>query len=68
MRPWWFPGTREFLAISSTVIFVLAYVVPLVKSHINPQILDGLNDYQGAIILQWGLVMGYYFGTLTRKD
>lgn len=61
--PWWWPRMRDILAWLSTIIFAGSYVIPLIVGKTDPQILQMLNQYQGAIILQWGGMMGYYFGT-----
>ena len=61
--PWWWPRMRDILAWLSTIIFGGSYIIPLLHPKIDQQILQSLNDYQGAIILQWGGMMGYYFGT-----
>jgi hypothetical protein len=49
---------RDVLAAASTALIAAAFLIPLAMrgAAVDP-------DLKGAIILQWGLVMGYYFGT-----
>lgn len=61
-RPFWWPGMREVLAILSTllvalVLFVLVFV-PLTQANSG-----AVNQVVGAVILQWGAVMAFYFAT-----
>jgi hypothetical protein len=56
--PWWAPQMRDVLATSSTLLIGAAFLIPAAVPH---AVVD--QDLKGAIILQWGLVMGFYFGT-----
>lgn len=58
VAPWWWPSMRDILAVLSTLIFAAAYVAPMLNKAVTPD-----PDLKGAIILQWGLVMGWYFGS-----
>lgn len=57
---WWRPPMRDVLAVISTMLIAIAFLAPLFRSSTAAP-LD--PDLKGAILLQWGLVMGYYFGT-----
>ena len=52
------PETRDVLAVISTLLFGGAVLSPLYRSTfvIDPEL-------KGAIITQWALVMGWYFGS-----
>lgn len=56
--PCWWPQMRDVLAMASTALFAFAMIAPAV---IKGAAID--QELRGAIILQWGLVMGFYFGT-----
>jgi hypothetical protein len=56
------PDTRASLAYMSTMIFAIAFVLPWFAKP-PPEVQQAISQYSGAIILQWGGVMGYYFGT-----
>ena len=56
--PWWAPQMRDVLASGSTLLIGAAFLIPAAIPH---AVVD--QDLKGAIILQWGLVMGFYFGT-----
>lgn len=58
VMPWYRPAMRDVLAVASTALFGFALVAPAV---LHGAIID--QELKGAIVLQWGLVMGYYFGT-----
>lgn len=61
-KPFWWPETRDLMAICSTALFVFAYIVP--KYFTPPDAWkDIVTQMNGAVILQWGAVMSYYFGT-----
>lgn len=47
---------RNVLATASTALVGFALIAP--AFHV---VIDG--ELKGAVLLQWGLVMGYYFGT-----
>lgn len=55
---WWRPPMRDVLAVASTALIAAAFLAPMFKPGV---VLD--QEIKGAILLQWGLVMGYYFGT-----
>lgn len=53
---------RNALAIMSTALIAIAFLLPAIAKACGADItLDA--DLKGAITLQWGLVMGHYFGT-----
>lgn len=56
------PTTRDVLAVLSTLLFAAACAAPWVFG-----IPEGAEQYigqmQGAIIVQWASVMGWYFGS-----
>lgn len=56
--PWWVPQMRDILAVLSTCMFggMLFAKVFSPGFVVDP-------DLKGAIVLQWGLVMGWYFGS-----
>lgn len=56
--PWWVPQMRDVLALLSTAMFAGMLFAPYAKTGVN---ID--QDLKGAIVLQWGLVMGWYFGS-----
>jgi hypothetical protein len=58
MIPWWVPQFRDVLALLSTLIFAGGLFVPAFKAGV---VID--QDLKGAVVLQWGLVMGWYFGS-----
>lgn len=73
--PCWVPEFRSFLALLSTLLmavsFAASYQLAKGEVKLDSGIMQSLGQIQGAIILQWGLVMGYYFGTTkssTTKD
>jgi hypothetical protein len=49
---------RNTLAVLSTIMFAGALFLPAFRSgvQIDP-------NFKGALVLQWGLVMGWYFGS-----
>jgi hypothetical protein len=53
---------RDLLAVASTLIFFSAFLIPWFVA-LPDKVSQTLGQYHGAIILQWGGVMGYYFGT-----
>ena len=55
--PWWMPDTRGVLAFLSTLLFAVALLAPLLGKGF---VVDA--DLKGAIIIQWGAVMGWFFG------
>lgn len=60
---WWRPPMRDVLAVASTGMIAFAFVAPIILkagSTLDP-------DLKGAVLLQWGAVMGYYFGTMQAK-
>lgn len=56
--PWWWPKMKDILALLSTGIFSVTMFAPLFGKGI---VVD--ESLKGAIMIQWGGVMGYYFGT-----
>ena len=56
--PWWAPQMRDVLATGSTLLIGAAFLIPAFIPHATVD-----QDLKGAIVLQWGLVMGFYFGT-----
>jgi hypothetical protein len=58
VRPWWVPTVRSLLALLSTLIFAGVLFAP---AFVPKFVVDG--DLKGAAIIQWGLVMGWYFGS-----
>lgn len=65
--PCWVPEFRSVLALLSTLLlagaFAASYELARGQVKLDAGIMQSLGQIQGAIILQWGLVMGYYFGT-----
>lgn len=63
-NPWWRPAMRDVLAVLSTTLVAMAYLLPWFAT--GPRLagaLQQVGQLNGAILLQWGVVMGYYFGT-----
>lgn len=57
---------KDILALGSTAIFAVTMLAPLIKQGFTVD-----QDLKGAIMIQWGGVMGYYFGTSqtsSKKD
>lgn len=56
--PWWVPQMRDILAVLSTLMFAGMLFAKAFRPDfaVDP-------DLKGAIVLQWGLVMGWYFGS-----
>lgn len=52
---------RDILAFLSTALFAVGLLAPMVVVNGKPVVIDG--EMKGAVMIQWGLVMGYYFGT-----
>lgn len=65
--PWWVPEFRSVLALLSTLLlagaFLASYELAKGQVKLDAGIMQSLGQIQGAVILQWGLVMGFYFGT-----
>jgi hypothetical protein len=59
-NPWYRPPMRDVLAVISTALISIAFLAPLFRSSTAAP-LD--PDLKGAVLIQWGFVMGYYFGT-----
>ena len=53
---------RDILAVASTLIFFSAFLLPWFHK-LPDEVSQTLGQYHGAIILQWGAVMGFYFGS-----
>lgn len=56
------PETRDVIAILSTLGFLVAYGLPwfVPIPHGAEQ---NVGQMQGALILQWGAIMSWYFGS-----
>lgn len=66
--PEWFgPTTRDVLAILSTGLMLIAYGLPWFKTLPDGSA-QAIGQLQGAIILQWGGVMSWYFGSSKSSD
>lgn len=67
VAPWWWPQMRDVLAILSTLLlagaFASLFATAVLGQKIDPAIGQALGQFTGAIILQWGGVMSYYFAT-----
>lgn len=66
VAPWWWPTMRDVLAILSTALLAgdLAAKYWLAGHPAQTAGLStAIEQYSGAIILQWGSIMTYYFGT-----
>lgn len=60
--PFQWPETRTVLATLSTGLMAVAYVLPwLMSMPMGSE--QAIGQLQGAIILQWGAVMSWYFGS-----
>ena len=58
------PETRDTIAVLSTIGFLGAYAVAwFVKLPPDPATAQYIGQMQGAIITQWALIMGWYFGS-----
>jgi hypothetical protein len=62
VRQFTWPETRDTIAVLSTLLFAAAYITPWWVA-----IPKGTEQYvgqmQGALITQWALIMGWYFGS-----
>lgn len=58
-------NTRDALAILSTFLMACAYLLPWFVSPpaANTNAAELISQMQGAVILQWGGVMSWYFGS-----
>ena len=54
---------RDVLAVMSTAIFAMTMFAPMLFHYVNGAPLGVDQDLKGAIMIQWGGVMGYYYGT-----
>lgn len=65
--PWWWPDMRSVLSILSTLLlagaFAALFATAVLGWKVDPAISQALGQFTGAIILQWGGVMGFYFAT-----
>ena len=59
--------TRDVLAVMSTLLFVAAYFAPWVWG-IPKDASTYLGQFQGAVIVQWAGIMGWYFGSSKGSD
>lgn len=58
---------RTILAVGSTLIFIAAYAAKYVLvwygKDISQAMASALGQFDGAALVQWAGVMGYYYGT-----
>lgn len=54
---------RDILALASTGILAAAFLIPMFRpdAKLDP-------DLKGGILLQWGLVMGWFFGSSKQSQ
>ena len=61
-RAFAWPETRDVIAILSTLGFLVAYGLPWFIA-IPKGSEQNVGQMQGALILQWGAIMSWYFGS-----
>lgn len=58
------PETRDVIAVLSTAGFLGAYAAPwFALLPTGPGVEQYVGQMQGALILQWGAIMSWYFGS-----
>ncbi len=56
------PETRDTLAVLSTLLVAFAFAMPWLRS-IPKGSEQNVGQMQGAILVQWAMVMSWYFGS-----